>query len=77
MMSNDPLVRLERLENRLSWGQEIEDLRAVDVELYGLEAVREIYKLEGPESLHELLKDPDLSEESKIIIADFLSRNQK
>lgn len=76
-MSNDPLKRLERLENRLLWGQEIEDMRATDVEIYGLEAVREIYRMGGADSLRELLDDPDLSSESKLIIADFLCRNHK
>ena len=76
-MSNDPLARLERLERRLSWGEEIEDLTETDLEIYGLEAVKDIYQTYGSAGLIELISRPDLSGESKIIIADFLSRNQK
>ena len=76
-MTNDPLKRLERLENRLLWGSELEDLTEADLELYGIEAVKEIYQTQGPEAVKALLYRSDLSGESKIIIADFLSRNQK
>lgn len=76
-MTNDPLKRLERLENRLLWGHEVEDLTETDLEIYGLEAVKEIYQMYGPKAVKALLYRPDLSGESKIIIADFLCRNHK
>lgn len=72
-MTNDQIKRLERLEKGLFYNTEIEDLRAVDIEIYGLDAIREIYEEEGPESLIELLESQSLSEKAAAAITAFLS----
>ena len=74
---NDAVRRLDKLEKQLAVGAEIEDLTEADLEVYGLEAVKEIYEVAGIPGLQALLYRSDLSGESKIIIADFISRNVK
>lgn len=71
---NEPIKRLERLESRLAINSEIEDLTESDLELFGNEAIKEIYQIYGPDHLKAMLDSPTLSGESKIIIADFLCR---
>lgn len=71
---NEPIKRLERLESRLAISTEIEDLTEADLELYGNDAIKEIYQIYGADHLKAMLDSPTLSGESKIIIADFLCR---
>ena len=73
-MMNDAKRRLERLESRLAINEEIEDLTESDLELYGNDAIKEIYQIYGSGHLKAMLDSPTLSGESKIIIADFLCR---
>lgn len=76
-MKNESIKRLERLESRLALSTEIEDLTEPDLELYGNDAIKEIYQVYGPDHLKTMLDSPTLSGESKIIIADFLCRIDK
>ena len=71
---NEPIKRLERLESRLAISTEIEDLTEAELELYGNDAIKEIYQIYGPDHLKAMLDSPTLSGESKIIIADYLCR---
>ena len=73
-MNRDVHARLDRITARIIPGREVEDMRAVDISVYGESAIDEIYQSEGPESLIELLSMPDLLEDEKEMIAGFLRR---
>lgn len=74
IMNRDIHARLDRITARIYPGGEVEDMRAVDISVYGESAIDEIYQSEGPESLIELLSMPDLLEDEKEMIAGFLRR---
>jgi hypothetical protein len=71
-MTREDRERLDRLERRIYGGAEIEDLRETDIAIYGLEAVKEIYRTEGRESLQGLLNSSELRPDEIEMIADFL-----
>ena len=75
---NDAVRRLDRIERLLesinAINVEVEDFSETDLELYGNDAIKEIYQIYGPDHLKAMLDSPTLSGESKIIIADFLCR---
>lgn len=71
-MTNEPIKRLERLESRLAINTEVEDLSETDLELYGWDVIREIYQQYGLDHLKKMMNSPTLSEESKIIIVNFM-----
>lgn len=73
-MNKDIHARLDRITARIYPAGEVEDMRAVDISVYGESAIDEIYQSEGPESLIELLSMPDLLEDEKEMIAGFLRR---
>lgn len=73
-MNRDVHARLDRITARIIPGGEVEDMRAVDISVYGESAIEEIYQSDGPESLVELLSMPDLLEDEKEMIAGFLRR---
>lgn len=75
---NDAVRRLDRIERLLesinAINVEVEDFSETDLELYGNDAIKEIYQIYGSDHLKAMLDSPTLSGESKIIIADFLCR---
>ena len=76
-MKNNEKARLDRLERRLFPAGEIEDMRLVDIEVYGEDAVKEIIEQEGMESLMELFEAPDISLDCKEIIRTFIKKMER
>lgn len=69
MNDSDIRRRLTRLEHHYGVGAEIEDMRQVEIQIYGEKALGEIYQDEGIDSLKEIAEDSFFSEEEKAMIA--------
>ena len=74
MTMNEAFSRLEKLEKAFSIGGEIEDTRVCDIIIYGVEAIKEIYREDGADSLRNLKVDPQFSGKERDMIERFISR---